>query len=59
MADKLLRSRDVQAKTTLSSSTIYDWMQQDKFPKPISLGNKKVAWRESDIDAWIEQQANK
>ena len=54
MPEKLLRRREVEALTALSCSTIYGWMKAGTFPKPVVLGAKKVAWRESDIAAWLE-----
>jgi prophage regulatory protein len=54
MAEKLLRRRDVEARTALSRSTIYAWVTAGTFPKPMKLGAKKVAWRESDVAAWLD-----
>lgn len=55
MADKLIRRPEVEARTGLARSTIYHWIQREKFPRPIKLSNRLVAWRESDVSAWIEQ----
>ena len=54
MPDTLLRRPIVEARTGLSRSTIYDWMKHGKFPQPVKLGERLVAWRESDINAWLE-----
>lgn len=54
MPQKLLRRADVEARTGLSRSTIYAWMEKGSFPKPMKLGARLVAWRETDIDAWVE-----
>ena len=51
---KLLRLADVRDRVPYSRSTIYQLIAQGKFPKPINLGARAVAWLESDIDAWIE-----
>lgn len=40
--------------TGLSRSTIYAWMAAGRFPKPVPLGSRLVAWRESDVLSWIE-----
>ena len=52
---KLLRITDVSNKTTLAKSTIWLKMSQGKFPKPTKLSDSINVWRESDIDAWIDQ----
>ena len=56
MAYKLLRRPEVEVRTGLSRSTIYDWMNRGEFPKPVKLGTRLVAWRESDISAWLESR---
>jgi prophage regulatory protein len=54
-SNKLLRITDVSNKTTLAKSTIWLKMSQGKFPKPTKLSDSINVWRESDIDAWINQ----
>lgn len=56
MAEKLLRRPEVQARTGLSRSTIYDWVKRGEFPRPVKLGTRLVAWRESDISDWLESR---
>lgn len=51
----LIRLPDVIKKTTLSRSRIYAHMDAGKFPRPIKIGDGAVAWRESDIDQWIDK----
>jgi len=53
MTERILRRPHVEAVTGLSRSTIYAWVAAGCFPKPIALGTRLVAWRESDIDAWL------
>ena len=56
MAEKsqaLKRLPDVLNRVGYSRSTIYQLIADGKFPKPVSLGARAVAWLESDIDAWI------
>lgn len=54
MADILIRRPEVEARTGLSRSTIYDWMKRGDFPQPVKLGERLVAWKESDITEWME-----
>lgn len=54
MADRLMRRPEVENMTGLSRSTIYAWMGAGRFPKPVPLGSRLVAWRESDVLSWIE-----
>ena len=59
MADTLLRRPDVETRTGLSRSTIYQWMKDGAFPQPVKLGARLVAWRESDVTAWLESRKTK
>ncbi|AMO67389.1 phage transcriptional regulator, AlpA [gamma proteobacterium BDW918] len=57
MAEKtreiLLRRKQIEACTGLSRSTIYALMGEGKFPKPIPLAGRTVAWTQSSVDKWI------
>lgn len=53
-AERLIRRPEVEARTGLSRSTIYEWMKRGDFPQPVKLGERLVAWRESDVVAWLE-----
>ncbi|PTV95927.1 AlpA family transcriptional regulator [Rhodobacter aestuarii] len=59
MTGKILRRPAVEELTGLSRSTIYEWMRLNKFPRPVALGARLVAWRESDIQAWLEAREPK
>ena len=56
MTQKMLRRSDVEVLTGLSKSSIYAWMKRGDFPQPVKLGTRLVAWRESDIAAWLESR---
>jgi prophage regulatory protein len=56
MAEELLRRPKVEARTGLSRSTIYDWMKRGDFPQPVKLGTRIVAWRQSDIEEWLQNR---
>lgn len=49
----ILRLKQVQGRTGLSRSTIYDRMGKGTFPCSVSLGARAVGWLESEIDEWI------
>ena len=55
-SNKLLRLRDVIKMTSLSRTTIYDYMSEGKFPKNIHLGPKISVWIEREIQEWINSQ---
>lgn len=53
---RLMRLQEVKRQTGIGRSSIYLKIKAGNFPHPIKLGARTVAWLESDIDAWIEQQ---
>ncbi len=55
---RILRLPDVKARVGLSRSSIYKLINEEKFPKPVSLGKRSVGWVEQDIDEWIETLIN-
>ena len=59
MTEKLLRRPAVESATGLSRSTIYEMMAREDFPCPLRIGRRAVAWRESEILAWIDDRASR
>lgn len=39
--------------TGLGRSTIYNYIADKTFPKPVSLGLRAVAWIDSEVQDWI------
>lgn len=56
---KILRLRDVMAVTGLARSTVYDFINNSDFPKPVQLGDRAVGWVEQEVMTWIEQRVQK
>lgn len=54
--EALLRRPQVQAITGLSRSTLYDFISKGIFPCPVRLGLRSVAWKQSEVTAWINSR---
>lgn len=52
----LLRLPQVMERVALSRSPILDAIKQGRFPAPIKITNRAVAWVESEVDAWVQQR---
>ena len=48
-----LRRKQVETRTGLSRSTIYQYVKDGVFPKSVQLGPRAVGWLESDVSGWI------
>lgn len=55
---RLLRLDAVENLTGLRKSSIYTYMASKAhgFPTPVRIGARAVAWRESEVLAWIESR---
>ena len=53
---RLIRRKEVQAKTGLGASSIYAMMKSGEFPQCLNLSERRVAWIECDIDKWIAER---
>jgi len=52
-APTLLRIRGVLSRFPVSRATWYAGIKAGRYPAPVSMGPRAVAWRSSDIDALI------
>lgn len=48
----LLRLPAVMRETGLSRSSIYAAIKEGRFPRPVRIGKRAVAWRAEEIAAW-------
>ena len=54
--NSILRRKQVQVRTGLSRSTIYERMKTGAFPKPVLLGPRAVGWIEAEVDQWLSER---
>ena len=57
--NELMRLSEVIAAVHYSRASIYRLMNEDKFPKPITLGGRSVFWVRTQIQAFIRGQIEK
>lgn len=55
---RLLRVKDVLARLGISISTLYRMMLNKEFPRPTEITPGWKAWREAEVDEWIESRLN-
>lgn len=51
---RILKLKEIQPIVKLSRSSIYRLMDMNKFPKPIKIGDRSIAWRQQDIESWLQ-----
>ena len=53
---RLIRLAQVTHRVGLSATTIWRQRHAGRFPQPVQISPGCVAWREADVDAWIESR---
>ena len=56
---RMLRRPEVEARTGLKRSTIYENIANGTFPRPVRLGSRITCWLEHEIDGWLHEQVRK
>ncbi len=54
--EKLMRLPDVCAAVAMRKGGIYKAVREGRFPSPVKLGKRAVAWPESAVQAWIAER---
>ena len=50
---RFIRRKAVEELTGLARSTIYQMMHEGRFPRPVRIGGRAVAWLETEINDWV------
>jgi len=53
---QLLNTIEAAQMLRLHPTTLATWRVEGRGPKFLKLGERKVRYRESDIEAWLEEQ---
>lgn len=56
MKNSLIRLPEVQRRTGYGKAWLYKLIAQERFPKPVKIGSRAIAFVESEIDDWINQR---
>jgi prophage regulatory protein len=52
-----VRAREiVSAGIVPSKATLWRWVEEGRFPKPITLGPHAKAFRQADVDRWLAER---
>jgi prophage regulatory protein len=54
--ERFMRRPAVELATGLPRATIYQYVQEGRFPKPIKISPRCVMWLESEIQAWMHER---
>ena len=51
--DRLMRIGEVMERTGRSRTSLYRDFKGGRFPQPVRIGIRAIAWRESDVEEWL------
>ena len=54
--ERLIRLPQVEHLTSLKRAHIYALARRGEFPRPLKVGTRASAWRESLVLAWIQDR---
>lgn len=53
--DRLIRLPEVERVTGFKKSTLYGWIKEKTFPRPVQIG-RMSAWPESAVLQWVQDR---
>lgn len=53
---RLISQREVMDRVPYGRTTIWKLIKQNKFPQPVKIGGNRVAFVDSEICSWIDEQ---
>lgn len=54
--ENYLTVKEVAKKLHVSKTTIYKFLSEGRFPKPVPLGTNIKRWPESVLDKWLKDK---
>ena len=51
--DRLIRLPELEKTVGLRRSALYKRISEGRFPAPVRLDGRAVAWKASDVEKWI------
>lgn len=53
---QLVKLPVVMALTAFGRASIFQYVKDGRFPKPIKIGARATAWRLVEVEAWIDSR---
>jgi prophage regulatory protein len=53
MGQRLISMKEITERVPYTKAHIYRLIRRGEFPNRIRIGLRRVCWRESDIEAWL------
>jgi prophage regulatory protein len=53
---EMMRQGELLDLLKVGRSTLWKWIKEGSFPKPLKLGPRTTAWRKEDLDHWMRKR---
>ncbi len=53
---RLVKREEVLSLCAISKSNLYKMIEREEFPRPVRIGPRSVAWRQSDVATWLQDR---
>ena len=49
---QVIVQKELVHRLRISRSTLWRWIRHDEFPRPVSMGRRRVGWYEDEVAKW-------
>ncbi len=60
LSDKYIKIGEIAKILNVSRTTIYRWMEEGSFPKPVHFGdarkNSTIRWIQEEVEEWLKKR---
>lgn len=50
---QMIGREDTAKLANASMRSIYRWAHEGRFPAPLKIGPRRIAWRKAEVEAWL------
>jgi prophage regulatory protein len=55
-SERIVRMDELLRRLQISRATVYRWLDEGRFPRPVRLGERTIGWRESSLSGWLAER---
>ena len=52
-SERIVRMEELLRRLQISRATVYRWLDEGRFPRPVRLGERTIGWKESSLAGWL------
>lgn len=52
----LYNTKNSTGRIGVCKTQLYNWVRDGKFPRPVNMGGRAVAWYSDEVDEWINSR---